>query len=130
MIWVWEIAEAFDLPSCEMPWDLEPLEGFGSSLSGTRLDPVGAMTNALLRDELKEQRVTVCLGVAERAGAELTPQLRGVLEAQHPRRSIVLGGSLSHQQTDQVIGQQGYPQLLFRPWQESGNAAPPCRAWS
>jgi len=81
-----------------MPWDLEPLEGFGSSLSGARLDPAGAMSHSLLRAELKEQRESVGLGVAERAGTELIPQLHGVPEAQHPRRSIVLGGSLSHQQ--------------------------------
>ena len=50
------------------------------------------MTDALLGDEPEQQCETACVALAQRAGAELAPQLDGVLEAQHSRRATVLGG--------------------------------------
>ena len=67
MCCVWKIAEALDLPSCEMARDFEPLEQFGPSFSSARLYAVRAMADALLGDEPKEQRKSACLGVAEGA---------------------------------------------------------------
>jgi hypothetical protein len=53
---VGKVTKALDLSSRDKPWNLEPLEGLGSSFSGSWFDAVRAMTDALLRDELKERR--------------------------------------------------------------------------
>ncbi len=45
---VWKIAEAFDLSSCDMSRDFQPLERFGSSFAGARFYSVWVMANALL----------------------------------------------------------------------------------
>lgn len=84
------------------------------SFSGTRLDATGALANRLLGDEPEEQRETSRrVSTAQRASAELVVEPHGVLEAQCTRFGAVIGGGLSHQQTDRVAGQQMHPQLLF-----------------
>jgi len=88
-----KIAEADDLPLCLRSRDLEPLEGFGSSFSGTRLDTAWALTHALLGDECEEQCKAVCFGMAQRASGELVVELHGVLEAQCARLGRVITGS-------------------------------------
>src|SRR6202021_3447357 len=94
------------LSTRDCPGHLEPGEGFGGAFWNSGLDSAGSVADRALRDEPKE---FAGLG----ASGPATPHLHGVFEGQLARIHTRRVRRLSHEQTDQVVGQQAHPQLFL-----------------
>ncbi len=93
---------------------LQSRMGFEYSFSDSRL---GAMKSAAaldLREERKEPDIRRH-GLARAARRPFAPQSHGMREAQIPRIDARGGHNLHHEQTNEIIGKEAYPQLLHDP---------------
>jgi hypothetical protein len=88
------------------PGHFEPGEGFGSPFANTGLASTGSIADRALRDEPEELAGLGGVGPA-------APHLHGAFEGKLTRAHSGRAGSLGHEQADQVLGQQPYPQFLL-----------------
>src|SRR3984885_12475042 len=88
------------------PGNFEPREGFGPSFANSGLDSTGPVADRALRDEPEQ-----LTGLS--AAGPVAPHLHGVFEGQFAREQPRRVGRLRHQQADQIVGQQAYPQLFL-----------------
>ena len=99
--------------SGNLPWFGEQRIRFWSPLDGSWLDASRAVPNLLLGDQDKQSRKFVIVVAAHFILPPRYPNLKGVLEAELAGQPARQYGRLGHNQSDQVVGQQGYPDLFL-----------------
>src|SRR5882757_6373888 len=95
------------------PWDFQPRVRFGSALSCSRLDASWSVADAQLSDQREQQANRGVATITQPTRGPFGPQLHGVFETQ---LAWVHGGcdrGLRHEQADQVVGEEVYPDFLF-----------------
>lgn len=95
------------------PWHLQPLVGLGAALARPGLYSTGPIADPLLRDRMEEDRGAIGGAAGETLSDPFGPELYRMFEARLPRMHAGLHCCLSHQEADQIVGEQVYPELLL-----------------
>src|SRR6266702_3839405 len=101
------------LPPSFSTRDLQPLVGFWASFTRPRLESTGTVADSKLRDRAKQDLVVRCCNAGQPTSNPFGPYLHGMFEAQLTWIHACLQRRLSHQQTDQIVGQQIDPQFFL-----------------
>src|SRR5690242_20568290 len=91
---------------------LQPLVGFRPSLTRPRLDSTWSVADFQLRD-CPEQNDVACRRAHQTLCHPFTPDLHRVFEAQLTRVQTCLPRRFSHQQADQIVGEEVDPELFL-----------------
>ena len=87
--------------------------GLGASLARPRLYSTGPIADLLLRDRVEEDRGAFGGAGGETLSNPFGPELHRMFEAQLPRMHAGLHCRLGHQEADQIVGEQVYPEFLL-----------------